>query len=102
MRLGPKFMLKIILIFKMPDSKFYRMRHLLLPFLLDTTSLVTRDLELHHGLTLKKLLFRKKYIDELVDVIEYLTHFSPVSHFYTPFKRQKSFGFLTFSGGMEI
>ena len=31
-----------------------------------------------------------------------LTHFSPVSHFYTPWKRQKTFGFLTFSGGIEI
>ena len=27
-----------------------------------------------------------------------LTHFSPVSHFYTPWKRQKIFGFLTFQG----
>ena len=31
-----------------------------------------------------------------------LTHFSPVSHFYTPRKRQKTFGFLTFSGGIEM
>ena len=31
-----------------------------------------------------------------------LTHFNPVSHFYTPWKRQKTFGFLTFSGGMEM
>ena len=31
-----------------------------------------------------------------------LTHFSPVSHFYTPWKRQKTFGFLTFSGGIEM
>ena len=31
-----------------------------------------------------------------------LTHFSLVSHFYTPWKRQKTFGFLTFSGGIEI
>ena len=31
----------------------------------------------------------------------HLTHFSPVSHFYTPWKRQKTFGFLTFSGGIE-
>ena len=30
------------------------------------------------------------------------THFSPVSHFYTPWKRQKTFGFLTFSGGIEM
>ena len=31
-----------------------------------------------------------------------LTHFSPVSHFYTPWKRQKTFGFLMFSGGIEM
>ena len=40
-----------------------------------------------------------------------LTHFSPVSHFYTPRKRQKNFvflyllktfGFLTFLGGIEM
>ena len=29
-------------------------------------------------------------------------HFSPVSHFYTPWKCQKTFGFLTFSGGIEM
>ena len=31
-----------------------------------------------------------------------LTHFSPVSHFYAPWKRQKTKGFLTFSGGIEM
>ena len=31
----------------------------------------------------------------------FLTHFSPVSHFYTPWKRQKTCGFLTFLGGIE-
>ena len=31
-----------------------------------------------------------------------LTHFSPVSHFYTPWKRQKTKGFLTLSGGIEM
>ena len=31
-----------------------------------------------------------------------LTHFSPVSHFYTPWKPQRTYGFLTFSGGVEI
>ena len=30
--------------------------------------------------------------------IDNLTHFSPVSHFYSSWKRQKTFGFLTFSG----
>ena len=31
-----------------------------------------------------------------------LTHFSLVSHFYTPWKRQKTKAFLTFSGGIEM
>ena len=31
-----------------------------------------------------------------------LTHFSPMSHFYTPRKRQKTIGFLTFSGFIEM
>ena len=32
---------------------------------------------------------------------EVLTHFIPMFHFYTPWKRRKTFGFLTFSGGNE-
>ena len=32
----------------------------------------------------------------------YLTHFSPMFHFHTSWKRQKSFNFLTFSGGVEM
>ena len=32
----------------------------------------------------------------------FLTHFSPVSHFYVPWKHQKTYGFLTSSGGMEM
>ena len=31
-----------------------------------------------------------------------LTHFSPMSHIYTPWKRQKTYGFLTFSEGIEM
>ena len=31
-----------------------------------------------------------------------LTHFGPIFHFYTPWKRQKTKDFLTFSGGIEI
>ena len=31
-----------------------------------------------------------------------LTHFSPMSHFYTPWKRQKTYGFLTFLEGIEM
>ena len=31
-----------------------------------------------------------------------LTHFSPLLHFYTPWKHQETFGFLTFSGVKEM
>ena len=31
-----------------------------------------------------------------------LTHFNLMFHFSTPSKRQKTFGFLTFSGGREM
>ena len=31
-----------------------------------------------------------------------LNPFSPVSYFYTPWKRQKIKGFLTFSGGIQM
>ena len=33
---------------------------------------------------------------------EPLNHFSPMFYFYTPWKRQKTFGFLTVSEGIEI
>ena len=35
----------------------------------------------------------------LVTVSSSLTHFIPMAHIYTPVKRQKTIGFLTFSGG---
>ena len=31
-----------------------------------------------------------------------LTYFKPVFHLYTPWKRQKTKGFLVFSGGIEM
>ena len=31
-----------------------------------------------------------------------LTHCSPMSHFYTPWKRRKTYGFLMFSGGIAM
>ena len=31
-----------------------------------------------------------------------LTHFQPMFHFYTPWKQQKTGGFLMFSGGIEV
>ena len=33
--------------------------------------------------------------------LSHLTHFSPMSHFYTPWKRQKTSSFMTFSGGIK-
>ena len=39
---------------------------------------------------------------DLARKLAMLTHFSPVSHFHTPWKPQKPFGFLTFSGGIEM
>ena len=32
----------------------------------------------------------------------FLTHFSPMSHFYAPWKRQKTIAFLTFLEGIEM
>ena len=32
----------------------------------------------------------------------FLTHFSQTFHFYTPWKRQKTIGFLMFLGGIEV
>ena len=46
--------------------------------------------------------YNKRAIFQVVYQKVLLTHFSLVSHFYTPWKRQKTFGFLTFSGGIEI
>ena len=31
-----------------------------------------------------------------------LTHFNPIFHFHTPSKRQETFDFLIFSGGIEM
>ena len=34
--------------------------------------------------------------------LTFLIHFNPMFHFYTPWKRQKTKGYLTFSGGMKM
>ena len=48
-------------------------------------------------------MWRKKVaVDFQICISVPLTHFSPVSHFYTPWKGQKTKGFLTFSGVIEI
>ena len=48
-----------------------------------------------------KIIYQKENLIAIQKMYS-LTHFSPVSHFYTPWKRQKTFCFLTFSGGIEI
>ena len=40
--------------------------------------------------------------NNFVRLSKLLTHFSPMSHFYTPWKRQKTYSFLKFAGGIEI
>ena len=37
-----------------------------------------------------------------INIKSVLTYFRPMFHFYTPWKRYKTKGFLTFSGGTEI
>ena len=37
-----------------------------------------------------------------MDFVFSLTHFSPMSHFFTSWKRQETYSFLTFSGGTGI
>ena len=34
--------------------------------------------------------------------MDLLTHFNPLLYFYTPWKRQKTKGFLAFSEGIEV
>ena len=58
--------------------------------------------------TLKNQVYVKRNLEwerssyAMDDCFSYLIHFSPMSHFYTPWKRQKIYGFLTFSGGIEM
>ena len=39
---------------------------------------------------------------EFICNFQFLTHFSPEFHFYTPWKRKKTSHSLKFSGGMEM
>ena len=43
--------------------------------------------------------FQSKFI---IKIAQRLTYVSPMLHFYTPWKRLKTFGFLKFSGGIEM
>ena len=62
-----------------------------------------------HNRELWRIIFNYKHVwmawVEVIynGIIRYLsTHFSPLSHFYTPWKHQKTYGFLTFSGCTEM
>ena len=39
---------------------------------------------------------------QLNEITKALTHFKAMFHFYTAWKRRKSLGFLTFSGGIKM
>ena len=45
---------------------------------------------------------REDYQSQMHISIFSLTHFQPMFHFYTPWKNQKTGGFLMFSGGMDV
>ena len=44
----------------------------------------------------------KFFLDARSKITFTLTYFSPMSHFYTPCKRQKTAGFLMFAGSIEM
>ena len=48
-----------------------------------------------------KQIWFQHFLDFSLDVETFLTHFIPIFHFCTSWKRQKTFGFLTFSGGYK-
>ena len=41
-------------------------------------------------------------ISTMVNATFKLTHFQPVFHLYNPWKHQKTYGFLMFSGRIEV
>ena len=45
---------------------------------------------------------RHKRTEQIFQETLHFTHFSPMFYFYTPWKRQKTFGFQMFSGGIEM
>ena len=47
---------------------------------------------------------RKKniYCNKIISMIYFLNHYGPMFYFYTQWKYQKTFGFLTFSRGIEM
>ena len=59
----------------------------------------TSNIHLHHPFPYTKT---NKVSHKVKYLLIILIHFRPVSHFYTPWKRQKSFGFWMFSGGIEM
>ena len=47
-------------------------------------------------------LFAQTSSETISLIVHLLNHFSLMSHFYTPSKRQNTFVFLTFSGGIQM
>ena len=65
--------------------------------LLSARSLQKKNTQVNCYCNLSVKLYQSRHFKPL-----YLTHFSPVSHFYTPLKCQKTKDFLTLSGGIEM
>ena len=75
---------------------------ILQPFSVHKYFLITFSISCHWSPSIPlKTLKNQKYRKRPIEWNE-LTLFRQMSHFYTPWKRQKSKGFLTFSGGIEM
>ena len=88
------------------SRSFPMLQETLIPSLLDFQSYYTY-FPLFLSLTTEHI-GNKKYCrfyvtaDIAIDCHNYLTHFQPMFHFYTPWKHHKIGGFLMFSGGIEV
>ena len=64
------------------------------------------EITLRHGCSpaayFQNNFFKNTFRGLSLSIRSQLTHLSPVSHFYTAWKRHKTFGFLTFSGGIAM
>ena len=70
--------------------------------LVDNDSADSANTHLLTSLTLKILYLQLSFSKPDRKILKTLTHFNPVPHFYTSWKRQKIYGFLTFSGGIVM
>ena len=61
------------------------------------------DAEKLHPRHFRRSTIAQKFISiKNITTLYYVTHFKPMFNFYTPWKLQKTWGFLTFSGGVEM